>query len=614
VLLFSVRGGASSVGSGPVVAAVVVLLLLLSGGRTAAAQTPDPLSASAFAPTERAVSDSGMVAAAHPRAVEAGRAVLADGGTAVDAAVATAFALHVLEPMMSGLGGGGSMTYWDPTTETARFVDYYASAGADPDHGLNAVPDSARSRERMVAVPGTVAGLLSAHAKYGELSRERVMAPAIRLAREGFTVHTLLARIIENYEERLTYDADAAALFYPDGTPLQAGDRLVQTELARTLDRIADRGAEGFYEGPTAEAVVDRLAEGDSPLTTADLAAFEPRWRAPLCGTYGPYTVLSATPSLNGVEVIETLNLLSGYDLPALGLPTRNAEALGRLVDAIRIARADRLRWIGDPDETGVPAVGLASPAFADTRRSLVGGPVPDSMAAGDPWPIEANGRPARCEALGSFPPTSLPRPEPTAPSPDTTAPDTTDADAHTTHISVVDADGRAVSLTETMGLYFGSAVYVNGFFLNSAAMNFGDSTSRPVANRRAGRRTPRSSTAPTLFLEDGAVRLVVGSPGSGRIPPTIVQMALYTLDYGLDPAQAVRMPRVYPLVERPTVRLEGGVAAPALAPLRERGYDLEVYPPFDLYFGGVHVIYVDEEGRRVGAADPRRYGTARGQ
>ena len=222
---------------------------------------------------------------------------------------------------------------------------------------------------------------------------------------------------------------------------------------------------------------------------------------------------------------------------------------------------------------------------------------------------MEQNGRSAACKTLNSFPPTDLPQPEPETQKTDIT----TGLGSHTTHISVVDAEGRAVSLTETMGLYFGSAVYENGVFLNSAAMNFTGPDERPVANRRAGRRTPRSSTAPTLLLEDGDVRLVVGSPGSGRIPPAIVHMALYTLNYGYDPATAVQMPRVYPLVDTSVVRVEGGVAAPALARLRERGYDIEAFAPFDMYFGGVHMIYVDDEGRRIGVADPRRYGTAAG-
>lgn len=293
--------------------AMLLFAVLLGGCRSA--EMTDRSARQTSLPVQRAVSDGGMVAAAHPRAVEAGTSMLEAGGTAVDAAVATAFALHVLEPMMSGPGGGGSMTLWDPETETADFVDFYASAGAGPDYGLNAVPDSVlqKNRERMAAVPGSVAGLLSAHEKYGALSRERVLAPAIRLAREGVPVHPLFARIIDNYEHRLTHDEDAAAIFYPDGTPLQAGDHLERPALARTLERIADEGRDGFYEGPVARALVDQLQAGGNPLTMEDFANFEPRWRTPLCGTYGPYTVLSATPSLNGAEVIETLNLLDPY-------------------------------------------------------------------------------------------------------------------------------------------------------------------------------------------------------------------------------------------------------------------------------------------------------------
>jgi len=596
---------------GPATVVLGTVLLSLGACRTTSptVSSTTPAQRQEDPSIERAQSEEGMVAAAHPRAAEAGVAALEDGGTAVDAAVTTAFALGVLEPMMGGIGGGGSMTLWNPENEKARFIDFYASAGADPDYGLGEVPDSMRSRERMVAVPGTVDGLLDAHAEHGTLSRERVLAPAVRLAKDGFLVHSLLARIVADYEERLTFSDGAADLFYPDGEPLQAGDRLVQPALAKALERIAEKGRAGFYDGPTAKAMIDRLDEGGNPLTADDLAAYDSRKRAPLCGSYGPYTVLSATPPLNGAEVIETLNLLEPYDLSSRGLPARNAEALNPMVDAIRIARADRRRWIGDPDDTGVPAVGLAGEDFADRRGALMGNTVPDSMEAGNPWPSEEKGRSDACTALGTYPPTTMPKPEP-----ELNGEREEDPDQHTSHISIIDDEGRAVSLTFTMGLYFGSAVFVDGFFLNSAAMNFEESGDRPVANQRGSRRTPRSSTAPTILLEEGKPRLVVGSPGSGRIPPAIVHMVTYTLDYGLDPATAVRMPRVYPFVTEPHVRMEDGVSASALSALRDRGYNLKMYPPQSLYFGGVHAVYVDENGRRIGVADPRRNGATQGQ
>ena len=599
-------------------AATLAVVLVTLGACHGAQETAAPAS-SASAPSiasevvresplaKRAEAANGMVAAAHPLAAQAGVDMLQQGGNAIDAAVATAFVLNVVEPMMAGIGGGGSMTIWRDDAAAADFVEFYASAGADPDYSLEQIPDSMRSRERMVAVPGAVAGLLSAHERYGTLPRATIMQPAIRVAREGFPVHTLFARIIAEYEERLTYDEAAASVFYPDGEALQAGDLLVQPALARTLQRIARDGRRGFYQGPVAQKAVETLQAGGSPLTLDDFRNYQARWRRPLCGQYKDYTVLAATPPLDGVEVLQTLELLEPYDLTAMGLPAEHPDALSRVVDAIRIARTDRAQWVGDTDDTGVPAVGLSSPEYADERRALIGqATVPDSMAAGDPWDEERQVQlTPTCRRLGAYAPTTLPKPD-TA----TTVEDEDPEESETTHLSVIDAEGNAVSLTYTMGLYFGSAVYSDGAFYNSAALNFDDDV---VANQRAPYRTPRSTTTPTILLEDDTVRMVVGSPGSGRIPPAIVHMILYTLDYGLDPATAIALPRVYPFTTEPTVRIEDGIKADALARLRERGYELEMYPPHDPYFGGVHMILVNEDGTKVGAADPRRNGVAIG-
>ncbi len=559
---------------------------------------------------KRASGERGVVAASHPLAAEAGLEMLQQGGTAVDAAVATAFVLGVVEPMMAGIGGGGSMVIWREEMNEAHFVGFYASAGKNPDYGLEELPDSLRSDERMVAIPGTVAGLLSAHERFGTLRREAVIAPAIRIAREGFLVHPLLASVIEGDREKLTDSPAEAELFYPGDEPIQAGERLVRPRLAQTLGRIAEDGRAGFYEGPVAETIIGRLSEGGNPLTLEDFANFEATWRRPLCGVYQGHTVLSAPPPLSGAEVLGILELLEPYDLPTLGLPTGDAEALGLLVDAIRVARADRGAWIGDPDDTGVPAVGLASAAFAEERAALLGGAVPDTLKAGDPWEEDAaSSLPAACRALDAFAPTSLPRPEPE----DSTEERQSEGEpreTHTTHLSVVDAAGNAVSLTFTMGRFFGSGVMAAGAFLNSAALNFGG----PEANRRASYRTPRSTTAPTLVLEEDDVRLVVGSPGSGRIPPAIAEMIVYTLAYEMDPGMAIRMPRVYPHITSNTVQVEQSFSAEALAGLQERGYDLDVHGPLDLYFGGVHMILVQEDGLRIGVADPRRNGAALAQ
>jgi len=562
-------------------------------------------------PQQRVEARHGVVAAAHPAAAEAGLAMLRAGGNAVDAAVATAFALGVVEPMMSGVGAGGAMTVFIQDSEQARHVEFLAASGGEPDFALDtldedeAIRDSLVAPERWVAVPGAVAGLLAAHERFGRLPRAQVLAPAIRLAREGFLVHPLLASVIVEEHDKLQYSPRARDIFYPHGEALEAGDLLVQPELAVTLERIAERGRDGFYTGPTADSLVAMLHAGGNPITKADLEAFQPKWRRPLCATYHGYTVLAAPPPLAGVEVLETLRLLEPLALGSRGLPIEDPDVLRDLVDAIRIARADGSGWVGDPRDAGVPAVGLVSREYAEERAAVMGlARVPDSLAAGDPWEEETGPQDAACAAVGAFPPTSLPRPaEPSG------ASDDRDDNQQTTHVSVVDVAGNAVSLTYTLGLYFGSGAYSGGAFYNSTAANFGTIP----ANRRDAYRVARSSTAPTMVLRNGRVKLVVGSPASGRIPPAIVNTILYTLDYGLDLWTAIAMPRIYPFFDSPTVRVERGFTAEALAGLRVLGYRLVIVEPFDLYFGGVHAVFVRDDGTLVGAADPRRDGAAVG-
>lgn len=577
---------------------------------------------------QRVEAGNGVVAASHPLAAEAGVAMLRGGGNAVDAVVAAAFAVGVLEPMMAGVGGGGALTLWLADGRRAEHAEFYASAGADPDWALDSlletVPLDSVPPERLAAVPGAVAGLLEAHERYGRLARDSVLAPAIRLAREGFPVHPLLARVIEEEREKLRRDSVAAAIFIPGGEPLRAGDWLVQPELAATLERVAREGRDAFYRGPMAQTLVARLSAGGNPITLDDLARFRPRWRRPLCGRYREYTILTAPPPLAGVEVLEALNLLETRPLRSIGLPAEAAEPLGLIVDAIRIARADGDAWIGSPNDAGVPAVGLASETFAAERGPLLRAPVSDTLVAGDPWDEERTATLPGCAALDPFPATQFSRPAPDSgevPRPGAGAgrrggsapPGRTRRAAaadqtETTHLSVIDRQGNAASLTYTLGLYFGSGVLVGGAFLNTAAANFGG----PDANRRGPDRTPRSSTAPTLVLSGEEVRLAVGSPGSGRIPPAIVHVILYTLEYGLDPWVAVAMPRIYPSHESAEVQVEGGFAPEALAALRARGYELRARPPFDLYFGGVHAVLRRGE-RLIGAADPRRDGAVAG-
>ncbi|MFK7848857.1 MAG: gamma-glutamyltransferase [Rhodothermales bacterium] len=547
---------------------------------------------------------NGMVAAAHPLAADAGAAVLKQGGNAIDAAVASAFVVGVVEPMMSGIGGGGSMTVWLEEQNQAEYLNFYARAGSDPDYERDGLRNADVSKERWVAIPGAVDGLLKAHERFGRLPLAVVMEPAIRIAEEGFHVHPMLARIIADYKSVLTHDSTSAALFYPDDAPLQAGDLLVQQTLAETLKRILIHGRDGYYAGPVAQEIIRKLSKGDNPITLDELAGYDSQWLRPQCSTYNGYTVLTAPPPLGGTEVLLALELLEPYDLPAMGTPDSSSRALATYIDAFRIAQTDRIAYMGDPDAAAVPAVGLTSEAYAKERSIYMGNPAPARLPEGNPWDEEQMALPKACQLIDPFGSTTLEYPPA-----DLEVTKEEESGGHTTHLSVIDKHGNAVSLTYTMGLYFGSGVYAGGAFLNSAANLF---NSRP-ANRRGPHRTPRSTTAPTIVLEGDNVRLAVGAAGAGRIGPAIVEMITYILDYGIPPEQAISMPRMYPFSDTVEVRIEDGFTGNALTTLRNMNYNLNIYPKQDIYFGGVHLVYLTKDGTLVGAADPRRNGKASG-
>jgi gamma-glutamyltranspeptidase/glutathione hydrolase len=553
---------------------------------------------------KRLVAEHGMVASANPYASEAGLEMLQQGGNAVDAAVAAAFAVGVVEPMMSGLGAGGGMLIWLQDSSRSEYVDFYATAGADPDTALNHYR-GARITARGAAIPGAVAGLLDAQARYGKLPRSAVLAPAIRLAAQGFPVHSLLARVIAEDSAKLAASAGASPIFLPGGHPIAPGATLVQGELASTLRLVADQGPDGFYKGKVANEIVQVLHEGGNPITSADLAAFQPRWRRPVCTVYRGRTVLSAPPPQSGMQVLEALNLLAPYDLAELGLPSRSPDAFRVLTAALRVSATDRNAYIGDPTFAPVPAAGLVSPSYAGARKALIAlDPVPDTMVAGNPWSADSVAPTAGCASFEPFGPSKIPPRVAELPR---------DHDDHgyseTTHLSAVDANGNAVALTYTNGLFFGSGTWVAGTFLNSAMFNFSRDDSS--ANARGPHHVPSSTISPTIVLRDGRAEMVVGSPGSAAIPPAVVESIVYTLDYGLDPMAALRMPRVIP-TRTTSLQLEGGFSPEVVAAAHHLGYDIHLTPPIELAFGGVHLI-ARVGNRWVGAADPRRDGEVRG-
>ncbi|HEY8470764.1 MAG TPA: gamma-glutamyltransferase [Longimicrobiales bacterium] len=695
-----------------------------------------------------------MVSAAHPLAAEAGVEILRRGGNAVDAAVATAFAIGVVEPMMSGLGGGGGMLIWLQEEGRAEYVDFYSAARATAWRG--ALPDTGTASLREVGVPGAVAGLLEAHERFGRLSRAEVMAPAIRLAEEGFPVYVVLADAIRANRAKLERFPEAARRFLPNGAPPAVGSTFRQPELAATLQRIAEHGKAGFYEGEVARSVVAVLNAGGNPTTLADFAAYTPRWsKRPVCGTYRRWTLLSAPPPQGGMHIIHALNLLEPHDLARLGLPTRSVDAFDVLASALRVAAADNGRHNGDPNWTAVPAAGLTSKAFARTRAELVGTRrVPDQIPRADATAHDHAPPPASCAPLHPYGPAPAIRTEQedddanasagaaagfaaiaeiggvpaasggvaerrtlvahgsvaerttlvvpgrvaghgTAVARESDAERSTlvvpgraakhgasgvpgsvaehrtlvaggsvaehgttvargsvaehrtlvasrsvaghDAlstsgnvaehgtrvapgehagavvvspetpEGETTHLSVVDRDGNAVALTYTLSPFFGSGAWVEGFFLNSSAVDF--SRSDPNAPARSDWRVRTSTISPTIVLEDGRVRMVIGAPGGGRIPGAIIQGLVYMLDYGMDPLEALRMPRIFPSTGNRRVEVEHGYPGAVLGQARALGWEPTL--PGDGYARLYVVARVGDVW--VGAADPRHDGGARG-
>lgn len=576
----------------------LILLLLL------AACAPAPAGAPAPAFGKRADGRTGMVSASHPDAAAAGLALLQAGGNAVDAAVAVALVLGVVDPSQTGLGGGGGLVYWDRAGRAAHAIDFYPRTGADPAWGR--VDSAAAARPvngRAAAIPGTVAGLLEAHARWGRLPLAQVAAPAIRLAREGFIVSPLLSRTIERSRAKLEAQPSAAALFLPGGAPLRPGDRLVQAELAATLEAIVTGGRAGFYVGPLAQRAVARLGELGSPVTLADWAGYAASPKPALCSPWMGHTVLGAPPPLGGVTVMAALNLLEAAGSARGGSPTLDGATTVALVDAMRVADADRRRWRGDPAVYGVPARGMTSPGFAASRTAALATPATTPVAPGDPWPQDALPHDGACNRLDSWPASSLGRAA-AAGGPGSETEQEQDGESYTSHFSVVDADRNAVALTFTVGVLFGSGVHVNGYFLNSAANNFDAATRGP--NRFAS-----STIAPTIVLEGDDVRLVIGAAGSAYIPTSVTQVTFRMLALGEDPWLAIAAPRVQP-TRLAGVEVEPGFAPEVYAALIARGY-APLNNIADITFGGVHAIRALPGGRLVGVADPRRDGVARG-
>ncbi|MDR5902199.1 gamma-glutamyltransferase [Halomonas icarae] len=526
-------------------------------------------------------SSHGMVATSHFLASEVARDVLAAGGNAVDAAVVAGFALAVTQPRSGNIGGGGFMLISDEQSDEVIAIDYRETAPAAAfetmfqDENGEAVTERSRFTHLAAGVPGTVAGLAMALEKYGTLSLAEALEPAIRLAEEGFVVPPRFVKGLQDTRGRFeAWDASMAKFFKEDGSAYQVGDLFQQPDLAATLKRIAEEGAREFYEGETARLIVAEMERHDGLITQEDLAGYQPVIREPSHGTYRGHDIYAMSPpSSGGAHIVQMLNILEEYPIGEMGFGS--ADSMHLMAEAMKRAYADRSEFLGDTDFVDVPLAGLTSKGYAAELRAQIGEQATPSaeIAPGNPVDYESN---------------------------------------ETTHFSIVDDNGLAVSNTYTINFSYGSGIVVDGagFLLNNEMDDFSAKPGVPnaygliggEANKVEPGKRMLSSMTPTIVKRDGKNYLITGSPGGSRIITTTLQVLMNVIDHGMNIQSAVSAPRMHHQWLPDEIRTEAGFSPDTLELLRERGHTISQQSAM----GAAQSILI-EDGMYYGGADPRR-------
>ena len=547
-------------------------------------------------------SQHGMVVTVHSIASQVGSDILQSGGNAIDAAVAvaTGFALSVVHPPAGNIGGGGFMLIRMADGKT-HFLDYRekAPAAATRDMYLdsqgNVIPGASEIGYKSIGVPGSVAGMVYAEQKYGKLTLKQVMAPAIKLAHDGYAL--TWGEAADMHDEGLTKFEESRRIFQRNGDFYKAGDIFRQPDLAHTLERIAEH-PDDFYHGALAREIAAALQKGGGLITADDLANYEVKEREPIRGTYRGYEVISAPPpSSGGTVLIESLNILEGYDLEKM--QDRSAQSIHYTIEAFRRAFFDRAEFMGDPDFAKIPVAQLVDKKYAAAWRASI-----------DPHHASASNelkRPAVFNELEQY----------AASHPPAMAPHESN---HTTHYSVIDAEGNAVAVTTTINDWFGSRVTADGlgFLLNDEMDDFSakpgvpnaDGLIQGAANAIGPGKRPLSSMTPTIVVRDGKTVLVLGSPGSSKIITTVANVLMGAVDYGMNIQEAVNAPRFHNQWLPDVVNVEKWFSPDTLSALRAMGYKIQVgldAAGDSPYWSDAECIAVDPKtGDRLGATDGR--------
>lgn len=542
-----------------------------------------------------------MVVTVHQLATEVGVEIMQAGGNAIDSAVAVGFALAVVHSPAGNIGGGGFMLI-RMADGTAHFIDYREKAPAAAtrdmyldEHG-KVIPGASEIGYKSIAVPGSVAGLVYAEQKYGKLTLKEVMAPAIKLARDGYALTWDEAHDL--HDSYLAKFPESHRIFQRDGEYYKPGEIFRQPDLAHTLERIAAH-PDDFYHGPLARELAAAIQKGGGLITAEDLASYEVKEREPVRGTYRGYEVISAPPpSSGGTVLIESLNILEGYDLASM--ESRSARSIHFTVEAFRRAFFDRAEFLGDPDFSRIPVAQLIDKKYAAAWR--------DSIEPVHATPSKELKRPAifsRLEQDAALHAPALPGHE----------------SNHTTHYSVVDPEGNAVAVTTTINDWFGSRVTAGGlgFLLNDEMDDFSakpgvpnsDGLIQGPANAIGPGKRPLSSMTPTIVVHHGKTVMVLGSPGSSKIITTVANVIMGVVDYGMNIQEAVNAPRFHQQWLPDVVNVEKYFSPDALNTLRKMGYNIQIGlhegDEVSPYWSDAECIAIDEKtGVRLGANDMR--------
>jgi gamma-glutamyltranspeptidase/glutathione hydrolase len=562
-------------------------------------------------------SKKAMVVSAHPLASDAGLEMLQKGGNAIDAAVATTFAISVVEPFSAGIGGGGFLLMHDSKKRTIQALDFRERAPLKAtknmylDSSSKVRPNASIDGYLAVGTPGVVAGMYEVHRRYGKLPWSTVVEPSIRLAKDGFVVKNKFVQAVKRREKMIASNQAARAIFTRNGNFYQPGETLVQRDLGRTLQDIA-ANPRSFYTGRIARTIADDMAKNGGLITLQDLKSYKPIWRTPVCGNFHQAKVCSMPPPSSGgihlLQMLNILNILGDTDLKSLGW--HHPDAIHLMVEAMRIAYADRSEYLGDPDFVKVPQQQLINPEYALFRRQQI-----DMQRAKPSTQVKPVDR-LRLQKFSRNAPSRLIPAIRNSKSNNKKYRESTE----TSHLTVIDAQRNAVSLTFTINLGFGAGVVTpgTGIVLNNEMDDFSAAPGVPnafgllgnEANSIAPRKTPLSSMTPTIVTENGRLRMAVGTPGGSTIITQVLQIILNVLEYDMDAAAAVSASRIHHQWFPDMLRVEPwGLDALTLLELKRRGHKIKQTNPW----GNSNLIIVKPDGTLEGAADPRGEGEARG-